>query len=100
MLRIFFIAYREKAYIHVYIIVYGDCMTEVISIRIPKELKERMKRHKNINWNELIRRFIEETVARYEAEEIIKKIEEDLRNVPELPSGTVSRWLRIDRESH
>lgn len=75
-------------------------MTEVLSIRIPRELKERMRRFRGVNWSELIRRFIEEAVARYEAEEVIKKIEEDLKNIPELPPGTVARWLRIDREGH
>ncbi len=75
-------------------------MTEVVSIRVPKELKERMRRLRGVNWSELIRRFIEEAVSRYEAEEVIRKVEEDLKNIPELPPGTVSRWLRIDREGH
>ncbi|MCC6017084.1 MAG: CopG family transcriptional regulator [Desulfurococcaceae archaeon] len=72
----------------------------VLCIRIPKELKERMQRLKGVNWSELIRKYVEETVSRYEIEELLKKIEEDLENVPELPSGTVARWIRIDRESH
>ncbi|MGC9149324.1 MAG: hypothetical protein ACP5GI_07805 [Sulfolobales archaeon] len=75
-------------------------MTEVISIRVPRELKIRMKNFKNINWSELIRRFIEETITRYEVEEIIKKIEENLRDVPEPPPGIITRWIRVDRESH
>jgi len=69
-------------------------------VRAPKELRERMYRFDNVNWSELIRKFIEEVVARYEAEEIIKRVEEDLKDVPELPLGTVSRWLRSDGESH
>jgi L-fucose isomerase-like protein len=72
----------------------------VICIRIPKELKERMQRVREVNWSELIRRYIEETVSRYEVEELLRKIEEDLKDLPELPSGTVARWIRIDRESH
>jgi len=72
----------------------------VLCIRMPKELKERMQRLKGVNWSELIRKYVEETVSRYEIEELLKKIEEDLENVPELPSGTVARWIRIDRESH
>jgi hypothetical protein len=47
-----------------------------LSIRIPRELKERMRRFRGVNWSELIRRFIEEAVARYEAEEVIREIEE------------------------
>ena len=43
----------------------------VICIRIPKELKERMQRVREVNWSELIRRYIEETVSRYEVEELL-----------------------------
>ena len=59
-----------------------------------------MKKSKSVNWSELIRKFIEDAVSRYEAEEVLRKIEEDLKDVPELPPGTVSRWIRLDRESH
>jgi len=68
--------------IYVYVIVYGGRTTEVVSIRVPKELKEGMRRLRGVNWSELIRRFIEEAVARYEAEEVIRKVERDLKNIP------------------
>jgi hypothetical protein len=63
-------------------------------------LRERMRRLKDVNWSDVIRRSIEETVSRYEVEEVIRRVEEDLRDVPELPPGTVSRWIRVDREGH
>ncbi|MCS7367323.1 MAG: CopG family transcriptional regulator [archaeon YNP-WB-062] len=75
-------------------------MSTIVCVRIPRELKERMQRLNNVNWSKLIREFIEETISRLEAEEVLKKIEGDLRDIPELPSGTTSRWIRIDRESH
>jgi len=75
-------------------------MSAVISVRVPRELKERMRKLKNVNWSEIIRKFIEDVVSRYEAEEALKKIEEDLKDIPELPAGTVSRLIRLDRESH
>ena len=74
-------------------------MSVVVCVRIPRELRERMRRLKDVNWSDVIRRFIEETVSRYEVEEVIRRAEEDLRDVPELPPGTVSRWIRVDRES-
>jgi hypothetical protein len=74
-------------------------MSDVVCVRIPRELRERMRRLKDVNWSDVIRRFIEETVSRYEVEEVIRRVEEDLRDVPELPPGTVSRWIRVDRES-
>ena len=75
-------------------------MSTVVCVRVPRELKERMKKLKSVNWSELIRKFIEDVVSRYEAEEVLRKIEEDLKDVPELPPGTVSGWIRLDRESH
>jgi hypothetical protein len=53
-----------------------------------------------VNWSDVIRRSIEETVSRYEFEEVVRRVEEDLRDVPELPPGTASKWIRVDRESH
>ena len=35
-----------------------------------------------------------------EVEKLLKKIKEHLKDVPELPPGTVARWIREDRESH
>jgi len=83
-----------------YSIVLRRMMSTVVCVRVPRELKERMKKLKSVNWSELIRKFIEDAVSRYEAEEVLKKIEEDLKDVPELPPGTVSGWIRLDRESH
>ena len=75
-------------------------MSVVVCVRIPSELRERMRRLKDVNWSDVIRRLIEETVSRYEVEEVIRRVEEDLRDVPELPSGTASRWIRVDRGGH
>jgi hypothetical protein len=63
-------------------------------------LRERMRGLKDVKWSNVIRRFIEETVSRYEVEEAVRRVEEDLRDIPELPPGTVSSWVRVDRESH
>ena len=59
-----------------------------------------MKKFSNVNWSMLIRGFIEETVSRLEAEELLSKIERDLEDVPELPEGSVSNWIRFDRCIH
>jgi len=75
-------------------------MSVVISIRVPKKLKEKMNKFKDVNWSEEIRKFIEERISQYEVDMILKRTEEHLRDVPELPSGTVCKWLRGDRGSH
>ena len=75
-------------------------MSDIVCIRVSRELKEKMKKFHNINWSKLIRRFIEKTLSRLEAEELLKKIENDLKDVPTLSSDTVSRWIKADRDSH
>jgi len=59
-----------------------------------------MKKFSSVNWSMLIRGFIEETVSRLGAEELLSKIDRDLEDVPELPEGIVSNWIRFDRCSH
>jgi len=78
----------------------GFNTSSVICVRISRELRERMKKFSSVNWSMLIRCFIEETVSRLEAEELLSKIERDLEDVPELPEGIVSNWIRFDRCSH
>ncbi|RLE82494.1 MAG: CopG family transcriptional regulator [Thermoprotei archaeon] len=75
-------------------------MSTVISIRIPKKLKDKMDKFNEINWSELIRKFIEEKIAQLEPEETLKGIEEHLKEVSELPRGTVARWIRSYPETH
>jgi hypothetical protein len=81
-----------------YDIVYSEGVRTVTSMRIPKGLRKKMNKP-YVNWSELIRRLVEEAVARYEAEEPIKQIRRT-EGCPRTPLGTVSRWLGSDRESH
>ncbi len=49
-------------------------MSSVVSFRISKELKRRMDRLKHINWSEVVRKAIQEVVAREEAKLISKDL--------------------------
>jgi len=60
-------------------------MSSIICVRIPRELRERMGRVSNVSWSELVRKFIEETISHLEAEELLRRIEKDLEDVPVLP---------------
>jgi len=42
-------------------------MSEVISFRVRKELKEKMEKLRHINWSEVIRKAIEDTIRREES---------------------------------
>ena len=55
----------------------------VISVRVPDELKEKMKRY-DINWSEEIRRFIEQKIRDEEKAELLNEIDSFLKSVLEL----------------
>ncbi len=70
--------------------------TTVITVRIPKELRERMARI-DINWSEKIREFIAETVERYEAIELVKELRGRARKRRVRVDSTM--LIRQDRET-
>ncbi|WP_457741871.1 type II toxin-antitoxin system VapB family antitoxin [Thermococcus sp.] len=71
----------------------------VISVRVPDELKEKMKKY-DINWSEEIRRFIELRVREIDKEKLLDEIDSFLENVPELPKRKATKLVRDDRDSN
>ena len=69
-------------------------MQDVLSVRIPKELKEKMKEYSNVDWKKVVIESIEEKIKQLEAEKILKEIEEMNR---ELEVSEVPAW-RLTRE--
>jgi len=57
--------------------------TTTLSIRIRKELKEKMAKIRGVNWREEIERFIEEKIKEIELKEILNTIDNILSNVEE-----------------
>jgi hypothetical protein len=49
-------------------------MSNIVCIRVSRELKENMKKFHNINWSDLIRGFIEETISRLEARSLSERL--------------------------
>jgi len=70
-------------------------MSEIITIRIPKELKEKLKAYK-INVSAEVRKYLEERVKALELQQLIERIEREakLRKVSE----DSVRLIREDRE--
>lgn len=68
-----------------------------LSIRVPKELKERMERYK-IDWKKVIVDAIEEKLRELEAEEALRELDEMNK---ELPAAETPSWrlIREDRDS-
>ena len=76
-------------------------MGEVISIRIPPEIKREMDRLKSeVNWSEEIREFIKEKIREYRKKRILEKVVAYIQNLPEAPKGTAEKLVREDRDSH
>ncbi|HEC77292.1 MAG TPA: hypothetical protein ENI33_08585 [Thermoplasmatales archaeon] len=72
---------------------------DVVSFRLPKKMKEDMKKV-DINWSEEIRKFIERTVRAYKKGQSIKKIDSLLKILPEANKGTASKYVREDRDGN
>lgn len=73
-------------------------MSEVISFKVSKELKEKIDKLKDvIDWPSELRSFLERRVKEVERSETIKRI---LERTPSkiLPAGSVVKSIRGDRE--
>ncbi|ADI31433.1 hypothetical protein [Staphylothermus hellenicus] len=44
-------------------------MSDLITVRVPREIKEKMRKYRNINWSEVVRKAILERLAIEEARE-------------------------------
>lgn len=76
-------------------------MSTVFSVKISREVRERMGKFKDrINWAEEIRRFIEETLRRLEAEDNFNDILGSLERARwGVPAGFSAGSVREDRDS-
>ena len=71
-----------------------------VTFRVPRELKERMDRLRGrVNWSDEVRRFLEQRVRELEQAIVIEKVERLIRQLPEVPRGTVTGYVREDRDS-
>ena len=71
-------------------------MSEVVSIRVSKELKEAMKKVK-VNWRREIENFIRERIRQYLKEYYLKKARIHRTKMPKFES-THAEWIRKDRD--
>lgn len=74
-------------------------MSDVVSFRIPPELKKRMKEI-DINWSEEIRKFIETKIREYRKKKALEEINAMLSNLPGAEKGTAKKYVREDRDSN
>jgi hypothetical protein len=74
-------------------------VNEVVSFRIPKGLKKKMK-EMNINWSEEIRSFIEAKVREHRRKMKLQEINEMLEGITITQKGRAAKYVREDRDSN
>ncbi|MEM0083164.1 MAG: CopG family transcriptional regulator [Zestosphaera sp.] len=76
-------------------------MSTVFSVKIRKEVKERMNKYKDrVNWAEEVRRFIEETLRKLDAESNFNTLLEHLEVAKwSVPVGFSTKSVREDSDS-
>jgi len=74
-------------------------VSNVVSFRIPPELKKRMKEI-DINWSEEIRKSIEAKIIEYRKKKALEEINAMLSNLSGAEKGTAEKYVREDRDSN
>lgn len=72
-------------------------MQERISVKIPRELRKKMKKLP-IKWDDVIRRSIEEEILAHERREAIEDLMELASKAPRVSKGTSVKILRKVKE--
>jgi len=73
-------------------------MSDTVVIRVPKKLKEEMKKI-NINWSAYLRQQIERKIKREKLKKLWREIEEIKNRIPPSPIKDFSvKSIREDRE--
>ena len=73
----------------------------VISVRVPRRLKEEMDKLRGyVDWGEEIRRFLERRVAEVKRRLAVEEARRVIEKLPEAPRGASASYVRGDRDSH
>jgi len=75
----------------------GIMPVAVITVKIPLELKERMKEI-NVNWSEYIRGAILKKIEEQRLKDASTKLDEIRTRVKPVPTHELVSWIREDRE--
>ncbi|HDN01634.1 MAG TPA: hypothetical protein ENF42_01525, partial [Candidatus Bathyarchaeota archaeon] len=57
-----------------YLLYYGVCGVAVITVRVPKEIKEKLEKY-NVNVSETVRKFLSEYVSELEMRDLAERLE-------------------------
>ncbi|MFQ6075507.1 MAG: hypothetical protein ACE5Z5_05160 [Candidatus Bathyarchaeia archaeon] len=73
-------------------------MSAVLSIRVPKQVKDRVKTFRDFNWRGHILSAIEKKLRELEAEKVLEEIDAMNRKLEGKPAPPSWRLIREDRE--
>jgi len=75
-------------------------MSEVVSFKVGKEIKEKMRKYRAaVNWSEELRKFIEEKLRELEAKEVLEEVLRELEQATwSVPQGFSVTSVREDRD--
>ena len=87
--------------IFIYSILFWYTWMSVVSVKVPRWVKEKMKEYKDlVNWPEEIRRAIIAKLEELERRRTVEKAIELLEKVRPAREGTALKLVREDRDSH
>jgi hypothetical protein len=72
-------------------------MQETVSVKVPKELKTKMKKLP-IKWSEIIRKTIEQEISIYERRKAVKDLIDTVASAPKIPKGASTKIIKEVRE--
>jgi len=75
-----------------------DVLMAVITLRIPEELKEKIRNRSDINWSEVVREAIAKRIEIEERLEAVRSIEAAKHRVKPVERGHLDKWIREDRD--
>lgn len=76
-------------------------MSEIVAVKVPKHLKDAMRRLRDrVKWSDEIRAFIEDKVREAESGENMKKVIEMIRETSEVSKGSAVKSIREDRDTN
>jgi len=76
-------------------------LSEVVSFKVPREVKLKMKKlEKYVNWSEELRKFLIKRVEELEREVNFREVLEKLKNTGSVEEGFSVESVREDRDSY
>ena len=76
-------------------------MSEVVSFKVPREVKLKMKRlERYVNWSEELRKFLIKRIEELEREINFREVLEKLKNTGSVEEGFSVKSVREDRDSY